>query len=226
MTAPYYQDDLVTLYQGDCLEITEWLVADVLVTDPPYGQSYRSGRAPETSRVARSIANDETTEVRDSALEQWGRKPRMVFEGRDIAPLPAQARLVWHKPGSGMGDLSMPWKPDYEFVAVSGKGFRGSRDTSVLSFPLRVFRGDLEHPHMKPQGLMESLIAKTPPRNHRGSIRGKRVDARRGPEPGPEGYRCGAGRALLRGHREAARATGIRLLGSRPGRHTQGDEPQ
>lgn len=158
----YYEDEYVQLHHGDCRAIRGWTLADILVTDPPYGQDYRSNRADQTSKSARSIANDTDTTVRDQALQMWGDRPRIVFEGRDVPPLPHDARLVWHKPGSGMGDLAMPWKPDYEFVSVSGKGFVGSRDTSVLSYPLRVFRGDLEHPHMKPNGLMEALIEKCP----------------------------------------------------------------
>jgi len=42
---PYYEDDSVTIYHGDCREILPDLKADAIITDPPYGISFESRAA-------------------------------------------------------------------------------------------------------------------------------------------------------------------------------------
>ena len=40
---PYYQDKYATIYHGDCLELLpEMPKVDLVLTDPPYGMSYKS----------------------------------------------------------------------------------------------------------------------------------------------------------------------------------------
>lgn len=169
MTAPYYADDAVTLYHGDCLEVDAWLAADVLVTDPPYGIDYKSG-ARRVS-LPSSIANDHSTAARDDALYHWrpegADEPALVF-GTWRIPRPADTRmvLIWDTKGAlGMGDLALPWKPSHQEVYVLGRGFVGRRDSDVLTCaPVQSLGyNGRSHPHEKPVDLLMRLIDKCPP---------------------------------------------------------------
>jgi DNA modification methylase len=162
---PYYADDVVSLYLGDCRVITEWLAADVLVMDPPYGIAYNSGSRRET--LAASITGDEDTSRRDAALEMWGDRPALVFgTWRIPRPVATHTRLIWDTKGAlGMGNLKVPWKPSDQEIYVIGYGFHGRRDNNVITCaPVQSMgtNGRL-HPHQKPVSLMTRLIDKCPP---------------------------------------------------------------
>jgi site-specific DNA-methyltransferase (adenine-specific) len=161
----YYADESVTLFHGDCREVTAWLDADVLVTDPPYGIDYHSNQRRQT--LARSIAGDKDARARDDVLFYWGDRPALVF-GTWRIPRPAATRalLVWDTKGAlGMGAMDLPWKPAHQEIYVLGKGFKGRRDSDVLTVaPVQSLGyNGREHPHEKPVTLMKQLIAKCPP---------------------------------------------------------------
>ena len=158
----------MTLYLGDCLEVTQWLEADVLVTDPPYGMAYTGfgGRSYWNDESKHEpIIGDTTTEDRDAVLGMWS-GPALVF-GTWRAPRPIGTRqiLVWDKShnGPGMGALDLPWGPSHEEVYVLGSGFTGKRQSSVLRVtPFNSQSADRpNHPTPKPLALMESLLSKT-----------------------------------------------------------------
>ena len=167
-TAPYYQDEHVILYHGDCLKLADvWAGADVLVTDPPYGVAHAPFVRRKGAQRWERIAGDTDTGARDGALTAWGEGPAIVF-GKWTQPRPAgtRARLIWDKRPCGFtGDLTIPWGATEEEIYVLGRGFTGKRRPNVISVPT-LMSGDAarpNHPTPKPVGLMEHLISYSPP---------------------------------------------------------------
>lgn len=168
----YYQDEHVTLYHGDCLtENREWLDADVLVTDPPYGMDYTGfgGRKGEPRRISGrlTVENDSSTESRDIALELWGAdRPGLVFgKWNQHRPIRTRQRLIWDKRPCGyLGALDIPWASVDEEIYLLGKGFSGGRIPNIISAgTLMSSSADRpDHPTPKPVGLMELLIERCP----------------------------------------------------------------
>lgn len=162
----YYRDEYVTLYHGDCLHEREWLTADVLITDPPYGIGGDLSHSQTVPTFARQEW-DENLDSRDAALALWGERPCAVFGSpkRLDASLPHRAApLVWDKGEVGMGDTGFPWRPNYELIYVNGSGWSGSRESSILRYAHNARAAiTIGHPTPKPVGLMAHLISKAPP---------------------------------------------------------------
>lgn len=169
---PYYQDEAVALFLGDCREITAWLEADVLVTDPPYGIGWKKNhnRAAK-SRPHAGIVNDEDTKARDAALLLWGDRPALVF-GSFYAPPPIHRQLlVWRKPAdAGVVGSTTGWRRDIEPVYLIGRWpQRAARWSSVFDSQARMIGGShgpaarYNHPHAKPVDVMEQLVHACPP---------------------------------------------------------------
>jgi hypothetical protein len=176
VTAPYYADDLVTLYLGDCREVTGWLEADVLVTDPPYGRAWKQGagghtRNPRGAYSHPGISGDKDTAVRDAALALWGDRLGIVF-GDPLVDRPAAAKqaLGYRKSaGGGTKGTFAGFLRDLELIYLTGPwpaGLNGR--TSILESGARNAAGPVGvtarygHPHAKPVDVMETLIAACP----------------------------------------------------------------
>lgn len=177
---PYYQDAAVTLYHGDCREVLEWLAADVLITDPPYGIAYPGGRPLTGSAAAtrdreRPIAGDQDAAIRDEALAAWGSpaRPALAF-GSWRAPKPkgtGQVLVWWKREQKNLSrHWGRAWASNWEEIYLLGDWPKlPGQDAGHGVIPTDEHRSaaygataTLGHPTPKPVLLMEQLIARAP----------------------------------------------------------------
>ena len=164
MTAPYFAADGVDLYLGDCREVTAWLEADLLVTDP-VGIAWRQGGVGRTRHGG--IVGDEDTSVRDEVLKLWGDRPAVVFGSLMLAPPVGTKQVLLYRkpPGSGVHGATAGFRRDVEAIYLVGpwpSGIGGR--TSLMETGWRLvgsahgLAGESGHPHAKPLDVLAALV--------------------------------------------------------------------
>jgi hypothetical protein len=163
---PYYGDGVVQLWHGDCREITAWLDADVLITDPPYGVAWTRGTYNGADAHS-GIAHGATTDARDEVLQRWGARVAAVFGDFALAPAGTVQTLIWRKPtDAGIFGARNGWRRDAEAIYLVGPWplSPATRSGVIASGgAMSAYTKRTGHPHTKPLDVMEQLIAACPP---------------------------------------------------------------
>ena len=171
--------ELNKIILGDCLEVMKQMpdkCVDLVVTDPPYGMSFRSNYRTIKHQA---IENDNNLDW----LEDWVLElQRLVktdahlyifcsfhnidlFETELSKYFKVKNILIWEKNNTGMGDLEGDYAPQYEMVLFCSNGERklnGRRDSNIIK---NKKTGNNLHPTEKPVDLIEFLIGKSSQEN-------------------------------------------------------------
>ena len=162
---PERLSELVTLYQGDCLEVLRGLPDgsfDAVITDPPYGIGEAAGKNKSRSNIV--VAKDYGNSTWDDEpcspeiisemrrVSQW----QIIFGGNYFDLQPSRCWLVWDKlnGASDFADCELAWTNLPKAVRRIRYMWNG-----MLKAPGET-RGD--HPTQKPIGVMSWCLQQLP----------------------------------------------------------------
>lgn len=187
MSAPYYQDDLVTLYHADALDVLgeiEPRTVDTVLTDPPYSSGGRRENARSIRKSMTRSTSDEdwiagdsmstagfvwtmrAVAARSRATMKLGGHFLSFIDWRmypnlavalESADLRQHPTLVWDKTQIGMGSV---FRNRHEWIChfTAGNGSPPQRRDVGNVIPCPPVR-DGQHPTQKPIPLLRTLIS-------------------------------------------------------------------
>ncbi len=183
----FFKTDLAVLYKGDAAELEKLGrgIADMVLTDSPYGISYVTGHRVSASSVVKTnerfdkIAGDDGFKATMLKNSIWGMytllKPdtaMYMFTRFDVMCrlkllieecFEVRNLITWGKNNWTAGDLKGNYAFQTEHLFYCTKGdhkLRGERSTNLMTFK-RVAGQKLVHPAQKPIELLCKIITKS-----------------------------------------------------------------
>lgn len=173
---PYYSDDLVTIYHGDCASIAPLLgTFDLLLTDPPYGIGESGKRNESRGKPAGSRTPSRKPTMiyaKEYGSFDWDRQPpatwlldmlrsrcdrQIIFGGNYFELPPSKCWLVWDKDNSGdFADCELAWTNLDKAVRKFLWRWNGMLQEDMKNKENRV------HPTQKPLALMHWCLSHVP----------------------------------------------------------------
>lgn len=170
----FLDENINKITNADCLDILKKLpdkCIDLVLTDPPYGMNYQSGRRKEKYN---KIENDCSLEWFPDFLCELQRVSKDdahwyifcswhnidVFKQEIEKVKRVKNILIWNKNNFGSGDLQNDYAPQYEMIIFcnNNKPLYGKRISNVLNFAKT---DNYLHPTQKPVDLFGVLIEKS-----------------------------------------------------------------
>jgi site-specific DNA-methyltransferase (adenine-specific) len=177
MLKPYYDQNGITLYHGDCSEVE--VRCDLIVTDPPYGKNFKSNFGDWKKIVGdadEAEAKVNITRLIRHALRSLKDQRHIYIFGCNVdlqqLPLFGVTELIWDKVNIGMGNLELPWASQHEKILFAAYGHRigpkarekrggliaRMRRGSIVRSLRRNADSAYNHPTEKPVDLLRQLI--------------------------------------------------------------------
>ena len=114
---PYYDEDGIVIYHGDCREVVSGLGSiDIVLSDPPYGISYQSSRRTGNDRKPRIHGDDKYPAWVCGLDAQIATLVFCRWDSLYSMPKP-KSLIVWDKCTHSMGDLGHEFGRQWEAIA-------------------------------------------------------------------------------------------------------------
>lgn len=167
---PYYKDEWVTIYHGDCREIVPTLPkVDLVLTDPPYGINIasrgtigsqprechkRNGVAARNTEFKKSHWDISTPDDSTFKMIMDHSKYQIIWGGNYFNLKPSMGWIVWDKvnEGTDFADCELAWTNMHKAIRIKRHRWNGMLQQDMKNKELR------QHPTQKPVSLMTFCV--------------------------------------------------------------------